>query len=349
MMVVFFLLICSVAEAHDPGLSSVEIRLEKDRVDVRMTFAGRDIEKLLPSGPEGEAESGTRELGAALPQFERMAFNALQVHLDGRKATPVLEAVRPDGSGAIQLTLRYPGQADSQLIVRSLILPSLPLGHRQFLSVKDRDGNILSECMLAAKTNVLTIDLAAVSHSRPLSGWQFVVLGIKHILTGYDHLLFLFALLLAGGSLIEVSKIVTSFTVAHSITLALATVNLVQIPSSVVEPMIAASIVYVGIENVLRANLRRRWLLTFGFGLIHGFGFSSVLRQLGIGSNGTGILIPLFSFNLGVELGQCAIVLLVLPLIWRLRKQPAFVIRYVPSCSLLVTLAGAFWFLQRTL
>jgi hydrogenase/urease accessory protein HupE len=344
-VVLLFVVFCSVAQAHDPGLSSVEMQLKKNCLEARITFAVRDIEPWLPRGWSGNRELSVREL--AFPQWERIAFNALQIDLDGRKTTPVLEGARSD-AGAIQFALRYSGQAESQLTVRSLILPSLPFGHRQFFSLKDRDGNILSEHMLAAKANVFTLDLAA-SRSRWLSGWQFVVLGVKHILTGYDHLLFLLALLLAGGSLIEVSKIVTSFTAAHSITLALATLNFVQIPSGVIEPLIAASIVYVGVENILGANLKRRWLLSFAFGLIHGFGFSSALRQLGIGAAGTGIWVPLSSFNIGVELGQGAIVLLVLPLIWQLRKRPAFVFRYVPSCSLLVTLAGAFWLIQRIL
>jgi hypothetical protein len=152
-----------------------------------------------------------------------------------------------------------------------------------------------------------------------------------------------------GSSFVETAKIITSFTLAHSITLALATFDLVRIPSTVVEPLIAASIVYVGIENIFRANLRRRWLLTFGFGLIHGFGFSSVLRELGVGVNGGGIAIPLFSFNLGVELGQGAVVAPILPLVWRLRRRPQFITRYVPACSLLVGLIGTYWLLQRTL
>ena len=128
----------------------------------------------------------------------------------------------------------------------------------------------------------------------------------------------------------------------------MATLNLVQISSSIVEPLIAASIVYVGVENLFRGGEPRgRWLLTFAFGLIHGFGFASVLRELGVGANGSSIAIPLISFNLGVELGQIAIAALVLPLIWKLRTQPVFLYRWVPACSTLVAALGTFWFVQR--
>jgi hypothetical protein len=114
----------------------------------------------------------------------------------------------------------------------------------------------------------------------------------------------LLALLLAGAAFREVAKIITAFTAAHSLTLALATFNVVQLSPAMVEPLIAVSIVYVGIENLVRHQLSRRWLLTFAFGLIHGLGFASVLRELGIGAQAGQALMPLLSFNLGVEIGQ---------------------------------------------
>jgi hydrogenase/urease accessory protein HupE len=191
------------------------------------------------------------------------------------------------------------------------------------------------------------VGTSSPSNSKPGSFWQFLVLGIEHILTGYDHLCFLLGLLIAGGGIREVLKIITAFTVAHSITLALATLNFINIPPKIIEPLIAVSIIYVGIENILRRDLRRRWLLSFGFGLIHGCGFASALRDLNIGANGSGIAVPLLSFNLGVEVGQVAIASLLLPCIWKLKHQPAFAMRYAPACSMMVSLAGGYWLLQR--
>ncbi|MGH9799953.1 MAG: HupE/UreJ family protein, partial [Blastocatellia bacterium] len=113
--------------------------------------------------------------------------------------------------------------------------------------------------------------------------------------------------------------------------------------------MIAVSIVYVGLENLFRRDTSKRWMLTFAFGLIHGFGFASVLRELGIGGQGSSAIVPLFSFNFGVELGQIAIAAIILPLIWKLREQPKFVPRYVPAFSILIALAGGYWLVERTI
>jgi hydrogenase/urease accessory protein HupE len=176
----------------------------------------------------------------------------------------------------------------------------------------------------------------------------FLALGIEHIATGYDHLLFLLGLLIVGGSLRAALQIITSFTLAHSITLALATLNIINVPPKIIEPLIAASIVFVGLQNILSPGVEKRWLLTFGFGLIHGCGFASALRDLGIGANGTSIAVPLVSFNLGVELGQLTIAALVLPLIWKCRASPVFVRRLVPIGSGMIVLAGGYWLIQRT-
>jgi hydrogenase/urease accessory protein HupE len=136
---------------------------------------------------------------------------------------------------------------------------------------------------------------------------SFITLGVEHILTGYDHILFLISLLLLGGNLRYLLKIVTAFTLAHSVTLALAVLNIVTLPSRGVEIVIALSIAYIAAENLWLKEPRGRWQLAFGFGLIHGFGFSTILRELDLPS--TNLVISLASFNVGVELGQIAIVL----------------------------------------
>ena len=177
---------------------------------------------------------------------------------------------------------------------------------------------------------------------------QFAFLGVEHIVTGYDHVLFLLGVLLLSGSLSMAAKIVTSFTAAHSLTLALATLDIISIRPTVVEPLIALSIVYVGVENLVRKNIGRRWPLTFAFGLVHGLGFASQLGDL----RGAGdAIVPLLSFNLGVEVGQLAIAAVTLPLLWRLRTHPSVPSpsRWVPACSVLIALAGSYWFLERTL
>ena len=179
----------------------------------------------------------------------------------------------------------------------------------------------------------------------------FVRLGVEHIWTGYDHLLFLLALLAVCASFRASVRVISCFTLGHSLTLALATLDWVNLPARYAEPMIALTIIYVGVENLWQrgAEPRRRWLLTLCFGLIHGFGFASVLRDLGVGQSGDGILIPLLGFNLGVEFGQVVLAAVVLPLLWRLRENDAFLRRGVPALSAFVGIAGLYWFLERSI
>lgn len=173
----------------------------------------------------------------------------------------------------------------------------------------------------------------------------FFVLGIEHILTGYDHLLFLLALILCGGRFVSQLKIITAFTVAHSLTLGAAVLGVISLPSLLVESLIALSIAYVGFENLSpRHALARRWLISFAFGLIHGFGFSSVLQEIGLPPDR--LLWSLFNFNLGVETGQLAAVLLVMPLLLWLRHQ-AWQTQLVRLLSTLVLATGLVLFVLR--
>lgn len=173
---------------------------------------------------------------------------------------------------------------------------------------------------------------------------RFFVLGVEHIWTGYDHLLFLLAVLLAGGGLGRLAAIVTSFTVAHSITLGAAATGMVHLPIAPVEALIALSIVYVALENIFDLGADRRALITFAFGLVHGFGFASVLSEtaLPVGE----VLMPLLAFNLGVEGGQLAVVAAVLPVLSLLMREPRRRAIQV-GLSVVVALAGAYWAAER--
>jgi hydrogenase/urease accessory protein HupE len=182
------------------------------------------------------------------------------------------------------------------------------------------------------------------------SVWQatrgFIALGIDHILSGYDHMLFLLSLLMLGGSLRQLIKIVTAFTVAHSVTLSLAVLNIVALPSRWVESAIALSIIYVAAENVWRgsASLRQRWMITFGFGLVHGLGFASVLQEMHLPQ--ANVAASLVGFNLGVEVAQIIVVTLAYLALDAVRNRiwaPPF--RRVVSVS--TALVGIVWFVQR--
>jgi hypothetical protein len=172
---------------------------------------------------------------------------------------------------------------------------------------------------------------------------RFLKLGIEHIFLGYDHICFLLALLVMSRFR-EMLKIITSFTVAHSITLILAALGIARLPSRLVECGIALTIVYVAIDNLRRRSTSHRWLLTFGFGLVHGFGFASVLSELGLPA--VGRVRCLLAFNVGVEIGQLAIVSLALPILWILAKRH-WQTPVAYAVSIVVGLFGVGWFVER--
>ena len=317
-------LLSGSAMAHDPGLSVVDIRVLENRIVAEVSFAPSDVEGIQ------QLESRLLTVGSGERNAELLSFSHSQS--DAKSVHFLLEFARPDAD---------------ELRISAPVLANLSRGHKQFCSVYDEKNRLLAERMLSAEANDLAIDLRS-SFSNNRSVVDFLLLGIEHILTGYDHLAFLLALLLAGGSLRRNAKIITSFTIAHSLTLALATLNIVSISSGVVEPVIAASVVFVGLENLFGRRIAARWLVTFVFGLVHGLGFASALRDLGVGGPGINAIIPLVSFNVGVELAQIAISALVLPLVWRLEQRPAFTLKHVPALSLLITFAGVYWFIART-
>jgi hydrogenase/urease accessory protein HupE len=177
---------------------------------------------------------------------------------------------------------------------------------------------------------------------------RFVAAGIHHILIGPDHLLFLVGLLLLGGTVRRLALVVTSFTLAHSVTLSLAALRLVSPPARLVEPLIALSIICVGVDNLMvrRGGRDLRVWFAFGFGLVHGFGFASVLREMELPPRALGW--SLFSFNVGVEIGQLLVVAAVASALAALSRRSEIAGRRLAVAgSLVVVIAGTFWFVQR--
>ncbi len=175
---------------------------------------------------------------------------------------------------------------------------------------------------------------------------RFVSLGLEHILSGADHVLFLVLLLLGAQGWRSVVRLATGFTVAHSVTLALAALGWLDVPTEIVEPLIALSIVYVAVENIIRGESRHRLLVVFGFGLLHGLGFAGALDFTGDFSGR--LLVSLLGFNLGIELGQLAIVLAVFPLILLARRRSWSVLAHVGAAAA-VGVIGLVWFVERLL
>ncbi|WP_169314137.1 HupE/UreJ family protein [Streptomyces piniterrae] len=176
---------------------------------------------------------------------------------------------------------------------------------------------------------------------------RFVFMGLDHILLGVDHVLFLVLLLLGAQGWRSVVRLATSFTVAHSVTLALAALGWVEVPSEIVEPLIALSIVYVAVENIARGESRHRTLIVFGFGLLHGLGFAGALSFTD--DSGGRLLVTLLSFNLGIELGQLAIVLLLFPLLLLTRRRYSWSTVAHVCVAVVVGVIGLVWFVERVL
>jgi hydrogenase/urease accessory protein HupE len=197
----------------------------------------------------------------------------------------------------------------------------------------------------AHATLTSTLDGARPTSSTAALSWSMLKLGVEHILTGADHLVFLFGLILVGGRVRSIALAVTAFTVAHSITLALAALSIFAPSPRLVEPAIALSIAYVGVENFFVTDARRRWRITFPFGLIHGFGFASALREIALPR--AQVPVALVSFNLGVELGQLGVLAIVLPLVLAARRAPWFGDRGVRLASLAIAVGGAVLFVTR--
>jgi hydrogenase/urease accessory protein HupE len=351
-MLVVLICFASPVWAHDPGISSATLWLQQDRLKAILTFSPVDIEALLPMDLDGDRQVSESEFMETRAVLERLIREGVQVSLDDEVVSPgewTVERTEDRRGHNIEVRLRFPAHADvTRLSLRNVLLPNLPLGHRHYVQLLDEQATLVGEALLDRSNDTFEATLArpgGAAGSRSFG--DFLALGVEHILTGYDHLLFLFGLLVVGISFASAARIITSFTVAHSITLALATFELVRLSPAVVEPLIALSIAYVGLENIVSRNLDRRWLLTFVFGLIHGLGFASVLREMGVGASAGGALQPLLAFNLGVETGQIGIAAVALPVILGLGRYPRLAVVLRPATSVGVIGMGVWWLLER--
>jgi hydrogenase/urease accessory protein HupE len=283
----------------------------------------------------------------AVGAIETFARGAIVVALDGLPLAARAAETTRSGSG-VAVTLGFERATGARLTIKSDVPGRLASGHRQLLTVVGRDGRVMLERLLDARTGDVGIELGTFA-DRPGPAADFFVLGLRHILGGFDHLLFLAALLIGVRRLRSVVTTVTAFTLAHSVTLSLAVLGFIAAPAAIVEPLIAASIVFVGIENLVRDPGASRWKVTFAFGLVHGFGFAGALRDLGIGSDAGGVALPLGCFNLGVEAGQVAVVAALWPVISALDTRPGWRLRFAQATSVAITVAGSYWLVERAI
>ena len=291
-----------------------------------------------------------RLLDLAFLETKRVALEALlsprlDITSDGRLLVPEWTGAEamPAQQG-VRLRFRLPAARPGSLILHPIVFPYDPL-HQAFVNVYEGD-TLRQQFAFSARTGPRTY-YAGTRQGALAVMRTFVPSGIQHILIGPDHILFLVGLLLLGGGWKALLKIVTAFTIGHSITLSLAALNLVTPPPTVIEPAIALSIVFVGADNLVRGGGRDvRALIALTFGLVHGFGFANVLREFGLPREALGW--SLFSFNVGVEIGQLFIVVVVATALALVRRRSEIVgSRLAFAGSLVVVAAGSYWFVQR--
>jgi hydrogenase/urease accessory protein HupE len=349
------LAVCGTAAmsgAHPAPFSFLDVTLDGGRVGGTLTIHDLDAARVL-----GLAD-GARLLDAATARAQGPALAAilrgrLRLAIDGRPAALELSELTPvPDRQAVRFRVAASdvGGPAAEVSIDAALFPDDPM-HQTFVNVYE-GGALRHQGILDARRTAMTYFAGSWSGVGAVLA-TFVPAGVHHIAIGPDHLLFLVGLLLLGGSAARLAGVVTAFTLGHSVTLALAATNTVSLPASVVEPAIALTLVLVGVDNLLvgaaRADGSRRDLragMAGLFGLIHGFGFAAVLREFGLPDAALGW--SLFGFNLGVELGQLALVLpLALVLAWLRRQRPEAARRIAVIGSVVVALAGTFWFVQR--
>ena len=332
------------AFAHPVPFSYLDLRLQPDAID------GTLVAHIFDVGHDLNIEPAERLLDSAVvsqraAEIMQLLSGRLTLTADGRTLVPQWSSVSalPDRQ-SLKVSVRFAlAGRPGRLTVAAAFFPYDP-NHQTFLNIYE--GDALTQAILDRGRTGFEY-FAGTRQGAFAVVRKFLPAGIHHILIGPDHLLFLVGLLLLGGTVRRLATIVTAFTVAHSITLSLAALNIVSPPARIIEPAIALSIVYVGADNLLIRGGRdvRAWI-AFAFGFIHGFGFANVLREMDLPARALGW--SLFAFNVGVEIGQLLVVAVVATALAALRSRNETAGRQLAVAgSVVVMAAGAFWFVQR--
>lgn len=329
-------LVGAQAAAHQQGISYTDAEIAGGTARVDLVLSVHDV----MADADGDGVLTEREIGDRLPRLRRLYENAVVIDARGTACPLTVTAfgLTPQEGVRFRLEGACPDAFPVRLTVRQPMLSGQG-GHNL---AKIRVAGRVSEAIFDPTTSEIVI--AGEPEGFGATFRRFFVLGVEHIATGYDHVLFLLALLLVGGGFRSLIAIVTAFTVAHSLTLSLAVLDVVQLPARFVESVIALSIAWVALENMLIDRSEGRWRITFAFGLVHGFGFASILRDLHLPTQN--LVASLLAFNLGVEAGQLCIVVMAYPLVAWVQRT-TYRRAWIGAASSIILLLALWWFVER--
>jgi hypothetical protein len=360
----FLLALCALAAApalaHKASDSYLVLQVKGQEVAGQWDIALRDIDFAIGLDANGDGDITWGEVQVRHGDIAAWALGRLRLERGGDCALQVAQHLVDDHTDGAYAVLRITGTCPSRtraLALNYRLLFDIDQLHRGLLRL-ELDG-VSHTSVLGPDNSVL--NLKAGETSRLAQFGLYLVEGTWHIGIGFDHLLFLLSLLLPAvlvhesrrwtgvGSfrvaLTEVLWVVTAFTVAHSITLSIAALQIVELPSRLVESAIAASVALAAANNLWPVVERRRWLVAFGFGLVHGFGFASVLTELGLPKDA--LVLSLLGFNVGVEIGQLVVVTCFLPAAFLLRNTPLYRRGVFAGGSVLTMLVALVWLAER--
>ena len=334
------------AAAHPAPFSYLDVRLRAGALDVSVVIHAWDVAYELRVEPV-ERVLEPAMLGRSAEAIAALLNGRLQVMVDGTPLGPAAWSPPEPIADRQSIRLRTSYALASPpgvMTVSAYLFPYDPV-HQTFVNMYEGDELVTQAILDQTRTGFDHITGTRQGTFAVIR--KFVASGIHHILIGPDHMLFLVGLLLLGGTLRRLILVVSAFTLAHSITLSLAALNILDPPARIVEPVIALSIVFIGVDNlIVRGGKDIRGWIAFAFGFIHGFGFAGVLREMGLESRA--LVWSLLSFNLGVEIGQLFVVIIVATALAALRTRSETAGRRLAFAgSIGVIAAGTFWFVER--
>lgn len=361
LLVIAWLLLSVPAWAHKPSDSYLSLSIHNDRVEGQWDIALRDLDNAIGLDRDGNGRLTWGEVRETHGEIGAYALSRLVLSAGTQTCTTqLLDQLidhHTDGAYSVLHFRSDCGGPIEGLRVDYQLLFDTDAQHKGLLRLTH--GGQTRTAIFSKESPAQEFSIA--KRSLWAESTQFIHEGIWHIWLGFDHVLFLLALLLptvliraegrwqAAGDFSsvcwDVLSIITAFTVAHSLTLSLAALDIVQLPSRLVESTIAASVVLAGLGNLYPMMMSRRWVIAFGFGLIHGFGFAAVLTDLGLPHDS--LLLSLVSFNVGVELGQLAIVAAFLPLAYLIRRSRSYPRLVLTGGSLAVIAIALVWLTER--